>query len=246
MSNRKVMLIVGKSAAGKTTSLRNLKDPNGVVYLCCESGKDLPFATNDEGKPAKFREQIITHPDQVPTIIKKAGANPKIHTVIIDSLTYLMGMYETKIIAHAENTMAAWGDYYKYFVNMMQTEVADSKLNIIFLAHTTDLLNESEHVMETRVKVKGSLMANGIESWFNHVIGCKRLTLSKLKGQESPGLNITEDDKLLDYKYVYQTRLTKDTINETLRGPLGLWKASETFIDNDLQYVIDKLNTYYK
>lgn len=35
--NDNLVLIGGESAAGKTASLRNLKDPEGVMYLNCES-----------------------------------------------------------------------------------------------------------------------------------------------------------------------------------------------------------------
>jgi hypothetical protein len=36
--NDNLALIVGKSAGGKSASLRNLKNPEGVMYLNCESG----------------------------------------------------------------------------------------------------------------------------------------------------------------------------------------------------------------
>jgi hypothetical protein len=41
--------------------------------------------------------------------------------------------------------------------------VATSKKNILFTAHTMDILNESEMVNETLVKVKGSLMNTGVK-----------------------------------------------------------------------------------
>ena len=59
-------------------------------------------------------------------------------------------------------------------------------------------------------------------------------------------LNITEDDELLGIKHVFQTRLTKDTVNERITSKIGLWNKEETYIDNDLQLVIDRLNEYYK
>lgn len=36
--NDKLVLISGKSASGKSASLRNIKNPGGVVYLNCEAG----------------------------------------------------------------------------------------------------------------------------------------------------------------------------------------------------------------
>ena len=238
MANRNLVLVGGKSAAGKTASLRNLKDPKGVLYLNCEAGKELPFAGN-------FRVKTIVHPTQVPAIFTKAEDTPAIHTIIIDSLTYLMDMYESQLVIGASNTMKAWGDYAQFFKNMMQQQVAASRLNIIFLAHTSDILNEGDMIMETMVKVKGSLMQNGIESYFNNVISAKKVPLTDLVGQESPMLNITEEEELLGFKYVFQTRLTKKTVNERIRGPLAMWSIKEVFIDNDLQLVLDHLHTYY-
>ena len=59
-------------------------------------------------------------------------------------------------------------------------------------------------------------------------------------------LNITPEEEALGFKYVYQTKLTKDTVNERLRGPLGLWDTKETYIDNNIQLVINRLRDYYQ
>ena len=128
----------------------------------------------------------------------------------------------------------------------MQDQVAKSSKNIIFLAHTSDVLNEAEMVNETLVKVKGSLMNSGIESWFTTVIAAKKLPLTKVQAYSNSMLNITEDDEMLGLKYVFQTKLTKDTVNERIRSKLGLWSKEETYIDNDVQLVLDRLNEYYK
>lgn len=36
--NDQLVLLVGKSATGKSASLMNLRDPEGVLYLNCEAG----------------------------------------------------------------------------------------------------------------------------------------------------------------------------------------------------------------
>ena len=45
--------------------------------------------------------------------------------------------------------------------------------------------------------------------------------------------------------YVFQTKIDKDTLQEKMRSPLGMWKKEERFINNDIQNVIDRLNEYY-
>ena len=123
--------------------------------------------------------------------------------------------------------------------------MANSTKRVVFLGHTLDVLNESEMISETLVKVKGSLMNTGIESFFTTVVSTKKVPLTKINEMSSPLLNISEDEDMLGFKYVYQTRLTKETVNERIRGPLGMWDKKETFINNDIQNVLDRIEQYY-
>ena len=236
--NDNLVLIAGKSATGKSASLMNIKNPEGVMYLNCENNKKLPFKS-------KFKEFTITDPYQVYEAFDHAETKKEIHTIVIDTLTYMMDMFETLHVLTATNGMKAWGDYAQYWKKLMSQYVAKSTKNIIFLAHTMDILNEAEMVNETLVKVKGSIMNQGVESAFSTVLGSKKVAIKKLKDYESPMLNITPEEEALGYKYVFQTRLTKDTVNERMRGSLGMWTVKETYIDNNIQHVIDRLHTYY-
>ena len=128
----------------------------------------------------------------------------------------------------------------------MQQKVASSSKNVIFTAHTSDTLNEGEMVMETKVPVKGSLKNNGIESYFSFVIASKKVPLKTLKEYGSPLLTITPEEEALGFKYVFQTKITRDSVNERLRGPLGLFDTKETFIDNNIQLVLNRLHEYYQ
>lgn len=71
------------------------------------------------------------------------------------------------------------------------------------------------------------------------------MTLKDLKNYENDYLNITEEEEILGYKYVYQTKLTKSTIGERIRAPVNMWSIDETFIDNNLDFVIERLNDFY-
>lgn len=170
---------------------------------------------------------------------------PDVHTIVVDSLTYLLDMYESNYVLNSTNGMQAWGQFAQYFKVLMQHYVAKSTKNVIFTAHTADTLNEGEMVMETKVPVKGSLKNNGIESYFTIVIASKKVPLKALKEYNSPLLTITPEEEALGYKYVFQTKLTKDTVNERLRGPLGLFDTKETFVDNNLQQILNRLHEYY-
>jgi len=237
-TNDHLVLLCGKSATGKSASLMGLENPEGVLYLNCEAGKKLPFR-------AKFIQKTVTDPLQVYEAFTWAESQPQIHTIIIDSVTYLLDMYESVYVLNSANGMAAWGQFAQYFKNLMQQYVAASTKAVIFTAHTSDTLNEGEMIMETKVPVKGSLKNNGLESYFTIVIASKKVPLKTLKDYSSPMLKITSEEEALGFKYVYQTRITKESVNERLRGPLGLFETKETFIDNNIQLVLNRLKNYY-
>ena len=236
--NDHLVLLCGKSATGKSASLMGLQNPEGVLYLNCEAGKRLPFK-------AKFIQKTVTDPLQINEAFEWAESQPQIHTIVVDSLTYLLDMYESVYVLPSANGMQAWGQFAQYFKVLMQNYVAKSTKQIIFTAHTSDTLNESEMLMETKVPVKGSLKNNGIESYFSVVISSKKVQLKVLKEYVNDALTITPEENALGFKYVFQCKLTKDTVNERLRGPLGLFDTKETFIDNNIQLVLNKLSEYY-
>jgi hypothetical protein len=237
-ANPNLMLIGGMSASGKSASLINLKDPEGVMYFNCESGKKPPF-------PCKFQQFIITNPIDVFHGFESAEKKPEVHTIVVDSLTFLMDMYISVYVLTAEDGRGAWQSYAQFFKNMMQNYVAKSTKNVIFLAHLKTVHNELDMVMETKVPIKGSTQDVGVEAFFSLVLSAKKMHLKNIEGYSSDLLNITEDDEINGFKYVFQTMLTKETVNERMRGPIGFWQRNETFIDNDVQLVIDRLNNYY-
>ncbi|QPG06987.1 AAA family ATPase [Salinimonas marina] len=236
--NDHLVLVCGKSAVGKSASLMNMENPEGVMYLNCEAGKKLPFRS-------KFKEFTIIDPLQVEEAFEAANDMADVHTIVVDSLNYLMDMYESVHVLPSTNTMQAWGEYTQFFKRLMQHHVAGSSKNVIFMAHVVDQLNESDMVMESKVPAKGAIKNQGIESYFSCVISAKKKKLKDIEGYGSGLLNVTDEEEMLGYKYVFQTKLTKDTVNERMRGPMGLWDTKETFIDNDCQKVLDRLSEYY-
>ena len=170
---------------------------------------------------------------------------PDVHTIVIDTLTYLMDMYESLYVYNATNTQKAWGDFAQFYKALMQNYVANSTKNVIFLAHTADSMNEAEMSMETKVPVKGAIKNNGIESYFSQVISTKKVSLKALKDFKSDLLTVTPQEEMLGFKYVFQTMLTKETVGDRIRGPMGMFSYNETFIDNNAQLVLNRLHEYY-
>lgn len=243
--NDHLVMVCGKSTTGKSASLMGLTNPEGVMYLNCESGKRLPFPAKFKAGPNGTPGYVITDPLQVREAFQAAEGMDDVTDIVVDSATFMMDMYESVHVTDAANTMKAWGDFAQFFKNLMQQDVARSTKNVVFTAHTLDTYNEKEMCMETKVPVKGSLKNTGLESFFSVVIATKRIALSALEGINAEYLNITPEEEALGFKYVFQTQLTKETINERIRGPIGMWGQNETYIDNNMQFVFDRLRQYY-
>ncbi len=56
--NDHLVLICGESATGKSASLMNLENPEGVWYFNAESGKRLPFIPKTT-KNEEFKRQVL-------------------------------------------------------------------------------------------------------------------------------------------------------------------------------------------
>lgn len=240
--NNNLVLVSGKTGTGKSMCLQPLRNQERWLYLNCENNKALPFAHN-------FVDKTITDPLQIFQAFDHMAKKPDQYDgIIIDTATFLMGMYESLYVVTAPDTRAAWGDYHQFWKRLMQQYVAKTDKKVAILAHAADIFNEKEQVNETLVKVKGALMSEGVESYFSNVISTKKVPLSKLEEFkcDTDLTNITEDEEDFGFKHCFQTRLTKDTINERIRAPLKMWSRNETFIDNNLQAVFDRLEEYYK
>ena len=237
--NDMLVLICGDSASGKSASLENLEKPEGVMYLNCESGKKLPFKST-------FDEYVITDPYQVYEAFTVAESMPDCHTIVIDGLNYLMDMFESVHVIGSSNTMAQWSAYGQFFRNLMQQHIAKSTKNVLCLAHVTKtFVEDNGGYFDTAVPIKGA-MKGKVESFFSTVVYAKRIPLRKLEDYQNDMLIIDEDDEDVGIKYCFQTRCTKETIDEKMRGPRRLWKKNESFINNDAQVLLNHLNNFYK
>lgn len=237
-NKKQLFLISGESATGKSASLMNIKNQEKWLYLNTESGKALPFKNN-------FYLKNVTDPYQLKEAFEYITNNDDFDGIIIDSLTFLMDMYETLNIITAKDSRAAWSNYGQYFKVLMQIWVPSTDKHVIVIAHTRSD-QDSQLIERVSVPIKGALKNTGIESYFSTVVSTKRVSLTQLKNYESNLLNITDEDVSLGFKYVFQTRLTKETIGERIRGPMGLFSEQETFIDNDADKLLSHMIEYYK
>lgn len=236
--NDQLVLVVGYSATGKSASLRNIRNQERWMHLNTEAGKRLPFRN-------KFQAYRIEDPLQVHEAFDFGTDNKDVDGIILDSSTFLMDMYETQYVLNQHDTMKAWGNYAQFFKVLMQQKVTSFGKPVIVTAHLKDELDEKAMEMKTSVPIKGSLKNNGVESYFSCVVAAKKLSIKDLEPFSSKILTITDEERELGYKHVFQTRPTKATLGERLRSPMGLFSKEETYMDNCCQTLLDHLTAFY-
>jgi hypothetical protein len=239
--NPRSLLISGESGSGKSASLMNIRNQEQTLYLNCDAGKPLPFKN-------QFTRVNIDDPYEVHSIIQKATEDPKkrFSTIVIDTASFLMDKFESIHVIGSTNTMNGWAQYAQYFKILMNEHVAKFHGHVIFLAHLHVYIDEDSGEKRMTVPVKGSLSKNGLEAYFTTVINARKVKISELDKYNGNLLNITGRDRAVGYKHVFQTLTTKQTVGDRIRSPMGLFSDDNTYIDNDVQLVIDHLTKFYQ
>ena len=240
--NTQLILIAGFSSSGKSASLRNIRNQERWLYLNTEAGKRLPFRN-------KFNTYNIEDPYQIWEAFDVASPGGEmaddVDGIIIDSATFMMDMLESQYVLPSANTQKAWGDFAQFFKILLQQKVVKFGKPVIITAHAKDELDEAAGVIKTFIPVKGSLKNNGLEAYFSPVVYAERVDIKELEKYGNKMLEITEEERDLGYKHVFQTRPTKKSVGKRLRSPMGMFDKSETYIDNDAQKLLDHLAEYY-
>lgn len=242
--NPKSILICGESGHGKSSSLLNLAQRKDVLYLNCENGKPLPFKNNFKKKTITDPEDII---DFIDELVELGDENPY-RFVIVDTVSFMMDMYERVHVSNSANTQKAWGNYGLFFPRLMDATAKLEDTFFIFLGHLDSFLDEDEGMMKHRVPVKGSLAKKGLEAFFTTVVYVKRMRVKDIQKGCPEGntlLKITPKEEAKGFKHVFLTDSDKSTIGGRIRSPLGMWKDEELYIDNDAANVIKRLIEYY-
>lgn len=241
--NRFGALISGPTSSGKSASLAEIKEQERWLYGNAEH-KELPF-------PSKFVELDITEPNHIfemlDHVIEHQDEPGGPLGAIVDSLTFLMEMKESQDVYLASNGQQAWADFAQYFKKIMHEKVAHIHVPVVFLAHTHTQIDDLG-VSTTSVPIKGSLKNNGVEAYFSLVVSTKRMSIKDLTANpdyDQNLLRITDDDRANGFKYVFQTRLTPKTLGERIRAPMKMFNVNQTFMDNDVQLLMDHVSRYY-
>lgn len=237
--NKKIIMIMGKPNMGKSASLRNLHQES-MIYLNADL-KDIPFQD-------RFMANVeIATATDVLGFVEDIESNADVSGAVLDTITFLMQMYERQFVAPFAGTktgQSAWGDYGNFYRNLIHAIKSGTKSYAI-LAHEDESLNEQSASMESKVPIKGAVGKVGVEADFTTILRAIQIPVKKLEGIENDLLHITDEEKEDGVKYVFATRVTKESAGSKMRSAMGLWSRNELYIDNDVQQVFDRLDQYY-
>lgn len=220
--------IVGNSGSGKSTSIRTL-DPN-TTFIINVASKPLPFkGAKKSYKPLTkegdkwignlYNTSDVTKINQILTMIDKT--KPEIKTVVIEDAQYLMA-FEAMDRA-TEKGYDKFSQIAANFYGVLKKVInMRDDLKVFVLTHaenTGDVLNPSWKI-KTIGKMLDSMIT--IEGLFTYVFFTH--------------VEKNEND-VMQYKLITQTDGTT-----TAKTPLGCFE--DLLIDNDLQYICNKINEY--
>jgi hypothetical protein len=237
--NDQMILIGGVSGAGKSAALRNIRNQEKWIYINCEAGKRLPFRN-------KFIPARVDDPWQVYGFVDEAVENPDaVDGLIIDSSTFMMDMFESQYVLGTADTMKGWSNYAQFWKNLLQNKLVQFGKPVIIIAHVLEQYDESSMSFKRSVPIKGALKNQGVEAYFSTVVEATKIPIKDLKDYDPNILHISEDEQDLGFKYVFQTRLTKESMGTRIRSPMGMFTKQQTYMDNDAQLLLDHLHKFY-
>lgn len=221
------ILILGKSGSGKSTSVRNL-DPT-KTFIINVVNKPLPFK-GWKNNYTKYNKETNPKGNMVSTdnvtniqkVLQYIDTNrPEIKCIIIDDSQYTMGNeYMRRAKESGYNKFTDIGQNTFNLVNSISTLRDD--LYIVFLHHL-EIEKDELGNQQIQAKTIGKMFTQYVtfEGLFSIVLYT----------------NITKDEKGLHYGF-----LTQSDGTNTAKSPMGMFES--LVIDNDLNYVIQKVEEY--
>ena len=201
-----MLLIMGESGTGKSTSLRNCDQATTAVVN--PVGKPLPFKNHFE------MLNNVTDASKITRYMKEQATSGK-KLIVVDDFQYILAVpYMNRI------KETGWDKYNDFGANYFEIiEVCKDLPDDVVVAYMTHLETLDNGL--TTVKLIGKLLREKItiEGLFTVVL--------------RTGVN--------EGKYYFYTQ---NSGKDTVKSPLGMFPAYA--IDNDLNYVADKMRNFYE
>lgn len=222
-----VVLIMGKSGSGKSTSIKTLDPQNTVIFNVLK--KRLPFKGstkiyNKENKNLFMLDKFSDIVNYMKNIDAKA---PNVLNIVIDDATYIMRKeyFETA----AQTGFSKYTNMAAHFQSIISTaENLRGNLNVFLIMHSEEIISDN-----TIVGFKPSTVGKLIDNSYNPVEVVPMLLYSAVKYDEN---------KNPIYGF-YTHRCMDGNIEIPAKTPADMF--DEDFIPNDLGVVVKAMKEYY-
>lgn len=225
MSN--IVMILGKSGAGKSTSIKDL-DPKETVIINTLN-KRLPFKGSNKMYNAENKN--LFHADTYGMVINLLNNISEkavyVKNIVLDDMIYIL---RKEYFSRAkESGYAKYTELAAHFQQIISTcENLRQDLNIFFILHSEDVMSDTA-VTGYKVSTIGKLLDNQ----YNPVEVVPMVLYSAIKYDEKG-----------NPQYGFYTHATKEgTIEIPAKSPDEMFK--ENFIPNSLGTVVKAMNEYY-
>ena len=224
-----LIAIVGESGSGKTTSIRNLNPE--TTFIISTTGKRpgikgakkkyTDFKINKETKEVTGNFYTTSNIDQIASVMKLINTKmANIKTLIIDDYQYLQGFESMARVD--EKGYAKFTDIAKHAYGVLKSgmDLRDD-LFVVIITHSENIGDNINPYY--KIKTLGKMLDSVItlEGLFTYVLFTK----------------VINDGETVQYKF-----LTNSDGSCTAKSPMGLF--DDMLIDNDLDFVINKITEY--
>jgi ABC-type dipeptide/oligopeptide/nickel transport system ATPase component len=221
-----VVMILGKSGTGKSTSIKTL-DPAETVIINV-LGKKLPFkGSNTIYNTEKKNLFRIEDYQQMISLLLACDKQANIKNIILDDVIYVMRKEYFKRAKEAG--YSKYTELAQHFQQIISTcESMREDINVFMILHSEDVQSE-----KTTVGYKVSTIGQLLDSQYNPIEVVPMVLYSSIKFDEKG--NPT---------YGFYTHATMEgTIQIPAKTPDEMF--TEDFIPNDLGAVVKAMNEYY-
>lgn len=221
-----IVMLLGKSGTGKSTSIKTLNPDETVVINVL--GKKLPFkgsgALYSTEKKNLFR---IDDYQQMINLLMACNQQSNIKNIILDDCIYVM---RKEYFKRAKET--GYGKYTElaqHFQQIISTcEAMREDINVFIILHSEDVQSE-----KTTVGYKVSTIGQLLDSQYNPIEVVPMVLYSAIKF----------DDKGKPTYGFYTHASMEGTVQIPAKTPDEMF--TEDFIPNDLGMVVKAMNEYY-
>lgn len=213
----KLVMIIGESGTGKSTAMRNLDMAKSALISI--SGNPLPFRGGEA-----FPKIVSDDPKVICQKLTSINKRDDKKVIVVDDFQYLMANMWMRSLLDKKTKDSEFSKYkeigYHTWTIIRTAQQMKNEKIVIFLAHTN--VDESG---TTRCKTVGRLLDEKIV----------------LEGMFSIVLNtVVHNERQVSDRFYFQTQ---NNGHNTTKSPMGMFYDEE--IPNDLQLVVDSINSYY-